>query len=331
MMENFRENEQRIRERSQEIKRLMIMPCEHLGEDKKGGGIIFAGNLAAGDATVENNLITDNTGSGLALNLIEGKSVKVRNNKIDNNAGSSSYGIYSYIAGTGGLMTIQNNPVTNSGAAGVYLIGVKTGSTISDFLVQNSGGAGIRADSSDLSLENVTLTGNVHDGIYFVSGKSFAIRNSTIDNNGGGIIYAGNAGTGDATVEKNIITNNLGSGVSINLAMAKSANIRNNRIENNIGTTSNGVSINIAGTGGVLAVENNSIINNEKEGLILTGAKNSKVINNNISMNSFGVRLYSSSGNSIYHNNFIDNSNNNPSDNVGPNSWDSGYPGGGNY
>ncbi len=34
MMENFRENEQRIRERSQEIKRLMIMLCEHLGEDE---------------------------------------------------------------------------------------------------------------------------------------------------------------------------------------------------------------------------------------------------------------------------------------------------------
>jgi len=64
---------------------------------------------------VEDNIITNNVGSGVHIDLIEGKSATIKNNKIDNNAGSSSDGIYVHIAGTGGVATIKNNLVGNSG------------------------------------------------------------------------------------------------------------------------------------------------------------------------------------------------------------------------
>ena len=297
--------------------------------DGNAGGIIYY-DAASGDAVVEDNVITNNVGSGVHIGLAEGKSATVRNNRIDNNAGSSSDGIYVNIGGSGGLMTIENNPVTNSGHYGIYLTGVRTGSTIANFTVQGSGSDGLRADYSDMNIENVTIINNGIKGIYFVHGKSFTIRNCTIDGNGEGIIYYDNA-AGDAIVEDNIITNNVGSGVHIGLIEGKSATIKNNKIDNNAGSSSDGIYVNIAGSGGVTTVKNNLVGNSGRYGIYLTGVTNSTVIENTISINCYGMRLYSSSNNSIFHNNFIDNINYNAQDNRDSNLWDDGYPSGGNY
>jgi parallel beta-helix repeat protein len=78
-------------------------------------------------------------------------------------------------------------------------------------------------------------------------------------------------------------------------------------------------------------IENNSVENNGDAGMDITGARNSVLTNNNISTNAYGIRLYSSSNNLIYHNNFKNNINYNAYDNSGTNSWDNGYPDGGNY
>jgi parallel beta-helix repeat protein len=293
------------------------------------GGITYYG-YATGDAVVEDNVITNNIGHGVAISLVEGKSATVRNNIIDNNAGSSSDGIYVYTQGTGGLMTIENNPVTKSGRYGIYLTGVRTGSTIANFTVTDSGSAGLYAVASDVDIENVTITGNGGYGIYFHSGKAFTLRDSTIERNGGGITYNGYA-TGDAVVEDNTITNNIGHGVAIALTEGKSATVRNNKIDNNAGSSSDGIYVYIPGPGGVASIKNNLVEDSGRYGIYLTGAPKSTVIENTISINCYGMRLYSSSNNSIFHNNFIDNINYNAQDNRDSNSWDDGYPSGGNY
>jgi len=298
--------------------------------DGNGGGIIYSGS-ATGDAVVEDNIITNNIGSGVSISLAEGKSATVANNKIDNNAGSYSDGISVYIAGSGGLMTLENNPVTRSGRYGIYLRGVKTGSTVSDSSVESSGSYGLYAVISDLNVENVTIIDNTKSGIHFTSGKAFTIRNSTIDGNGGGIIYGGGAATGNAVVEDNIITNNIGSGVLISLAEEKSATVKNNKIDNNAGSSSDGIYCKIAGTGGMVTIENNSVANSGDDGIYLIRAKNSILVNNNISTNGYGIRLDSSLNNLIYHNNFKNNHKYNAYDNGESNSWDDGYPSGGNY
>ena len=298
--------------------------------DGNGGGIIYSGS-ATGDAVVEDNIITNNIGSGVSISLAEGKSAIVANNKIDNNAGSYSDGISISIAGSGGLMTLENNPVTKSGRYGIYLRGVKTGSTVSDSSVESSGSYGLYAVSSDLNVENVTIIDNTKSGIFFNSGKAFTIRNSMIDGNGGGIIYGGGAATGNAVVEDNIITDNIGSGVLISLAEEKSATLKNNKIDNNVGSSSDGIYCKIAGTGGMVTIENNSVTNSGDDGIYLIRAKNSILVNNNISTNGYGIRLDSSLNNLIYHNNFKNNHKYNAYDNGESNSWDDGYPSGGNY
>jgi parallel beta-helix repeat protein len=178
-------------------------------------------------------------------------------------------------------------------------------------------------------IENVTITDSGAYGIYFQSGKGFTLRDSTIDGNGGGITYHGYA-TGDAVVEDNTITNNIGHGMAIALTEGKSATVRNNNIDNNAGGSSDGINVNIAGSGGVMAIENNLVEDSGRYGIYLTGATNSVVAGNSIVKNGYGMRLYSSSNNLIFHNNFIDNTNYNANDDGGSNSWDDGYPSAGN-
>ncbi len=201
---------------------------------------------------------------------------------------------------------------------------------INGFTITNASGYGLRADYSDLELENVTVNNNEGSGIYFVHGKSFTIRNSALDANAGGIIYY-DAASGDAIVEDTTITNCVGSGIHIGLTEGKGAIVRNNRIDNSAGASSDGIYVNIGGSGGLMTIENNPVTKSGRYGIYLTGATNSTVSGNNVLKNSYGMRLYSSSNNTVFHNNFIENANYNANDNGNSNSWDGGYPTAGNY
>ena len=64
-------------------------------------------------------------------------------------------------------------------------------------------------------------------------------------------------------------------------------------------------------------------------GFYLSSSSNNVICKNNISSNNYGIYLYSSSGNRFYFNNL-----NNPiqiSSSLSTNTWDNGYPAGGNY
>ncbi|MEA1864118.1 MAG: NosD domain-containing protein, partial [Euryarchaeota archaeon] len=148
--------------------------------------------------------------------------------------------------------------------------------------------------------------------------------------NRGGMTCEGYA-TGDAVVEDNTITNNVGHGMAISLVEGKSATVRNNKIDDNAGASSDGIYVYIQGKGGVSTIENNLVKDSGRYGIYLTGATNSTISGNNILKNSYGMRLYSSSNSTIFHNNFIENANYNANDDGKSNSWDGGYPTAGNY
>ena len=88
---------------------------------------------------------------------------------------------------------------------------------------------------------------------------------------------------------------------------------------------------------GIVVVSNSNtirdnIISNSNFGICLTSSSNNTVSANYISNNNNGIWLFfdSSKNNKIFHNNLINNTNQ-AYDNSGGNSWDNGYPGGGNY
>jgi parallel beta-helix repeat protein len=79
-------------------------------------------------------------------------------------------------------------------------------------------------------------------------------------------------------------------------------------------------------------ISGNTITNATYDGVYLYLSSGNTVSGNTITKNGYGVYLGSSSGNKFYHNNFINNThqviNTTPSY---ANSWDNGYPSGGNY
>jgi parallel beta-helix repeat protein len=77
----------------------------------------------------------------------------------------------------------------------------------------------------------------------------------------------------------------------------------------------------------------NTSVSNNCFGISLGYSSNNVLVGNDVSNNVGGISLSSlSNDNLIYHNNFIDNTNQASSDNTGTNNlWDNGYPCGGNY
>ena len=66
-------------------------------------------------------------------------------------------------------------------------------------------------------------------------------------------------------------------------------------------------------------------------GILLGYSSNNVLMGNDVSNNVYGISLFISSDNLMYHNNLVDNNIDQASDNTGTNSWDNGYPCGGNY
>ncbi|MEA3324564.1 MAG: right-handed parallel beta-helix repeat-containing protein, partial [Euryarchaeota archaeon] len=173
----------------------------------------------------------------------------------------------------------ESNVTIDGGGSGDCVRISSSDVAINGFTITNASRYGLYASSSDVNIENVTSTDNGNYGIYFYVGKAFALRNSTITGNRGGIYYDERA-TGDAVVEDSTITNNVGHGVVIKLTEGKSATVRNNRIDNNAGGSSDGINVNIAGSGGVMDIENNPVTKSGRYGVYLRGVRSGSTVAN---------------------------------------------------
>jgi parallel beta-helix repeat protein len=79
-------------------------------------------------------------------------------------------------------------------------------------------------------------------------------------------------------------------------------------------------------------VQNNVCKNNQQNGIYIISSDNNIISGNTInSNNNHGILLYSSSRNKIYHNIFINNPEHASHFTSEANTWDTGYPSGGNY
>lgn len=127
-----------------------------------------------------------------------------------------------------------------------------------------------------------------------------------------------------AYVENSTIENVLASNAShaIDFTHSSSNVIRNSVI-------SSRCAIRFQGSSSNNTIINNDISKNSLDGISLYGnSLNNTIVNNSISNNHYGAKLHSDN-NYIYHNNFINNTNQASDD--GSNYWDDGYQSGGNY
>jgi len=219
--------------------------------------------------------------------------------------------------------TVAANDITNN-KYGIRLYGFSDNNTIarnsivagSTCTVCSGGGMYVTGSSN---YNNITANTITNSGIYISGSANNAIARNSITNSGDGIyLYPS---SNNNTIVGNTV---VGNGGGISLYYYSSFNtIAQNDI---IGNSGNGIYL--IGCANNTMTENNIAYN--ADGIYLTGSSNNKIVANNIADNNRGIELYSSSNNLIYHNNF-----NNTIQVAGllnfTNTWDNGYPSGGNY
>jgi parallel beta-helix repeat protein len=167
------------------------------------------------------------------------------------------------------------------------------------------------------NITNNYVKDNNH-GFSVVGGDSNSISGNIITNNGAGIF---GDGTENNSVSGNIITNNQ---EGICLSSSSSNSISGNDIRNNT------LGIVLDHVLGNCIFENT--IKNNAAGIIGHSADCNRIYGNNITANTdCGISLGSCDRNIVYHNNFINNTYQADISYTFNNTWDDGYPSGGNY
>jgi len=177
-----------------------------------------------------------------------------------------------------------------------------------------------------------------------VNSTNITVRNLTVERSGQGVLLAG---TTNSVVERTILTKNK---YGIYLCCSRNITINRNTIiengqgiglflshENNIignTITKNGYGIDMGRSEGNIISGNvitEHTANDNSWGIDLWLSENNIISKNNITNNKRGIELFESENNLICHNNFLNNAKQVHSYDSLVNTWDDGYPFGGNY
>jgi len=222
----------------------------------------------------------------------------------------------------------------------VVLIGLLVGRTEVQSVEVQLGTFYIRADgtiegTSDIStLDNATYTITRN-----INGSILVEKDNVIIEGAGFVLQGSGSGNGiTLSARSNITIRSLkikAFEMAIYLADSSNNTICGNFIEAN----GNGIRFSVHATGSNNnAVYRNNITHNNV-GILLYNSLNNTIYENNITYNYYGIQLQStislsSSNNKVFHNNFINNAVQAMHTSLGDsrlNTWDDGYPSGGNY
>ena len=180
---------------------------------------------------------------------------------------------------------------------------------ISGFTIQNCGNKTLYIYSDagiDVRADYCTISGNI-----FISNCA----------NGIALLWANNN-----VISDNILVDNEHTGIHLS-HYSNNNTIRNNTVEQ----SHNAIYL-------IIKCENNTIINNIASYCELAGINfywdcNNNIVSENTIINNYehGIWLYDSHNNSFFHNTLVNNWVRNARDKDGNNSWDNGYPSGGNF
>ncbi|HEC76584.1 MAG TPA: hypothetical protein ENI33_04925 [Thermoplasmatales archaeon] len=214
----------------------------------------------------------------------------------------------------------KNTTIIDASYAGSVIYIFTDHANISNFKINNSGylEAGIYISSSNNTISNCNISNNGY-GIYTQHSSSNTISNCNIhSNNDQGILvyYSSNI-----TISNCNIYLNTNEGVVFYFSSSNTISNCNVYSNNEYGIY-------------VCYSSNNTISNcnvsNNEYSMVLDYSNNSIITKNIVSDNNYGgIFIGNSINNHIYHNNLIDNNLN--AYDIGNNTWDDGYPSGGNY
>jgi parallel beta-helix repeat protein len=272
-----------------------------------------------GNITIDGKgFLVQGSGNGNGFTLNQVNNVTLKNMNIANflNGIRIDYSNYTFVT--------ENN-VTDNVQAGIE-ISNSHDNAIKDNIASGNNGTGIyiQGSSSDV-IEGNTVIGNLGYGIFIYNSPNEEMNNNTVNYNNNNGIYMDTCL--NALVNSSIISGNQGTGVFLGYSFI--GNVTSNQI---LGNTANGIWLYRYNTGFVQGnrLENNTI------GIYMFATNyfnltDNYVANQNDCAISMGNYLYPSTGNFIYHNEFVDNKNpiNIEANSVA--SWNDSYPSGGNY
>ena len=204
--------------------------------------------------------------------------------------------------------TVENNTV--NGKPLVYLEGV------SEYIVSEDAGQVILVNCDNIRVENQYIS-NTTVGVELWNTNNSVISNNNFYNNYYGIALESSSYN---IVSANTIPNNE---VAIGLTYSSNNTISNNVIQNN----DDGIDLDSSSNNTI----SGNVLTNNHWGIDFDYSSYKTITANDIIENNWrGIYLYESSYNLIYHNNFIDNTHQVLTYNS-INTWDNGYPSGGNY
>jgi parallel beta-helix repeat protein len=285
----------------------------------------FTGNVSyptySGIVVERNNIVVDGNGqtlqgnyanSGNGLSFMSVSNVTVKNTTVE---GFSS-GIYLYSSSND---TVSGNTLTANLYDGVFLY-YSSNNTVNGNDA-SSDGDGIYlyySNCNTVSWNNVTA--NNFAGIHLSSSNNNTlIGNTATSNRYEGISLSDSSD--DNTIDGNIAT---GSFAGIYLIASSNNTISRSSF------SANDDGVYLDNSSNTNTVSGNTIIANHL-GFSFYSSFDNTVSGNNVTANDYsGIWLYSSSNNILHHNNFINNAIQASSQNS-TNTWDNGYPSGGNY
>ena len=217
-------------------------------------------------------------------------------------------------------------------------------------------------DRSNVTIKNTEIEAFCC-GICLASSYNNSVYGNKITNNGLGIMLSGSSN--NSIWESNITNNDEGIGLfhssnndiyrnniannkrtSIELSGSLNNSMRENNITNSCWaifldrSSNNSISGNnlVSNDEGIYlqrgssdnCIHGNNVAENNIFGICLAGSPKNSIHENNITNNGYGIWLLGSSDNTIYHNNLVNNALQVKSDGS-VNTWDDGYPSGGNY
>jgi len=275
------------------------------------------------------------SGSGNGITVTGRSNVTVRNMTTKN----FDYGIQLYYSSND---IVSGNNVTANSWAGIFLDHSSNNIVSGNNATANNGyGIWLASSSNDIVSGN-NVTANSWAGILLGSSS-----NNTLSGNvmGGNRYNFGVVGSALSDYLQSVDTSNLVDGKPVYYFMNQSDIVVNADAYPQVGYLG---FVNCAN----VTVQGLNLTSN-RQGLLLVSTNNSKITSNNIANNDYGVELefssnntlsgnnvansycgillYSSGNNVFYHNNFINNTHHVYISPSYANSWDDGYPSGGNY
>jgi parallel beta-helix repeat protein len=241
-----------------------------------------------------------------------------------------------------GLSNLEISPESTYKDAGYIGVLNSDHITIKDMSLSNNLHGILLVQTTDIVIQGVEVSNN-QNGIYMISCGASIVTGSTAKNNDANGIYIYACGT--STMTDNTLTDNGYCGIY--MYSGGSSLISGNTITNSANgiyiyfSNSNTVTMNtITGTSlgyglymtysDTCTVKGNTILEN-RYGIFLMRSSSNSITCNKIADNMYGIyAYYMSNNNNIYHNNFIDNTIQVYSY-YATNTWDNGYPSGGNY